>query len=619
MFKNHNAILLLGLFIISIYGCGGGGDSSSPVGPQTTPTSSVVTVTFQSTLQIPVGSPLQQSQLTASSNIATGSLQGLDGSYSIPTKIDTSKLGISLTIIENANLNPIFLKIVRKDSYRYNYSTGATSTADALVLYDPCFLQMSPALFSKAEEKVLLHPSFSELIKEIEKALIAFPDNPLDSANQPGIYQLAGTIANDILKELASSPTKSIRSSMDPVGYVGVEDDPTGNQPTVFLANYSFLHWKVLIKKDSIVFPSRASTGMFPDHWFLERRTVLSSLYDWVDRWANKAECSIGPGSLTFDFTPLKELSVLDGLCGIFSSCVGLGNLKIEKVDSLLGAMVGFAGDGIGVIQQLASMDGTDEIDIAKNVAKFIGGAGKAGFTLLYETYFEAVKEQLRKGWYHSIMKFFASKLYVGASAAGSLADLARVVYACKKASNSYYESGKQSESGKYPADETTPTPTPAPTTSSTEIKTGTKTISVGYGANVAGDFQSVQLSINVIDYDQKLLGCFKVSSDGSNLDDSGEITLGNYSYYRSSVSGYRPVRFAGSAANLDSFIKADTQGDSYSHDAREAKGNKTPVIGDCFYFNLASMYGVFRITDVTSSKVSIEYKYNSAGSTNLK
>lgn len=605
--------------LLTIVGCGGGGDGGNPVGagvgtPSTTTFGTgYKAVSIQNTVLLPVGSTLKNTELTLLSSISSASVNETGVASVSGVIIDSTQASV-LSLVTNTSGNPVLLKQVLGDGSNAAVPMSASTTAEALVLYDPVFLRMSAANQALARQKLAAHAQMAVLVKEIENAVKADPADPLNGTTHAGIFTLAVSISSDILAQIPQTNIKGfgrISSAMDSGSFVGVSDDEQQKLPSLFLINNTFAHYDIAVTKNTKAYPnSQGGTA-----WRAQGKSLVSLQWDWPPVSLNQAvkvEVSPGDADLTFAFTKLSGLTVFDGLMRLTATMLGVAGDNVDELEKGYKVLLAGGGKMLDLINTIVSKKPNTKAEALDMLKDLMWGSVQLGYTVIVEygkDYFAAkIKAMFNDSWVKAVAKLTASKALIWAQGSYGLAEMAAMVMSVSQAPNTYSESGKQLN-GLYPASSTTST---SGTGSSTTVVSGTGLQVISdYAVDINSDWGGIKLETVLANEEDHFLSFFSVDTTGTSLNSGGNPTLGNWSYYRLSGYNYRPIKYKDSSSSLDSVHNAETWSETtYGHDARESKGSNLAV-GDVYYFYLNKMYGVLKITEITTGAVKFDWKYN--------
>lgn len=347
----------------------------------------------------------------------------------------------------------IMAKLITEDDINNkNIYVSATSTAEALVLYDQRILSLPVASFTQIRRQLQDLPEFNELVQIINQQLLS--DNPYKNIMEEGseIWNKVNEVAQKLnlgeIKEkitgLASetSTLPSIRANSTNASYqdlVGVEDDKYRNQPIVVFYNKSYCYYDVY---DGSV--TLASDPILT----LEKNDVLNELLSWPPASGRKEQqLNIGAGVFTFKFQKNLGLTLFDAFLTAFSSFVGY---KIDKVEDLREIYKFSAGIFMDFVSDLLTdqpKSWQETYDTVKNfvtnkqrIAELLEILSKIG-----EYY---VKKKLEDGWLKTATTFIAQKVFFWGNLAQGVSDIAASVYSSARSPSSFFISGEQTTEG---------------------------------------------------------------------------------------------------------------------------------------------------------------------------
>ncbi len=409
-------------------------------------TAGLVQVGGRATVKLPAGSQLDLQSLTAQNNITRGIVQP-DGVAFLAACVATG--APVLTVVANSSENAVLLKLWLMGNPDQNDLIDASSTAEALVLYDPQFLLLSPADLSRARTALAARSDFPALVRSVETAIVAAPSDPFTDA----IFGEAGEIAKGLFSSLNASPAFSIRHSIgdaDQDKFVYVQDDPGRSTPDVMLVNRSFCHYDVGVTKNGMLFKTPIGEGKFRSS-----RCTPTSALTWPPETKETVTVEgIGEGDLAFRFSKLSALSLFDGLMGLAGAVIGA---KIESMDELEDAFKGLSEKGmaLGAIISEMMVARPNSISEAMGIIKtFLWEGGKLGFNALIDyaavVFQKKLEAEMSKGWLKFVTKAVLKKALVWASLSYAVAESGAILYSVAMSPASYEESGQQTKEGWY-------------------------------------------------------------------------------------------------------------------------------------------------------------------------
>jgi len=419
----------------------------SPTSSVSGSTSSGTNTPVIGSVTLPTGSTFKPSDLVVLTNTNYSGIS-TNGTYlSSAAPIGTS--GSTLAMVTTAAGNPVLLKQVLADGSNSSAPVDARSTAEALVLYDPVFLRLPAADQKTARNNLASHTKLSELVGAIESAIKTDPNDPLNVTNHRTIYELAVLISKDLIDKL---PQPKTVEKMDSSNYVGVNDDESQNQPTIFLINNSYAYFDVTIKKSGTV----VNTPQYNTFWRIDRKHLLKVAFEWPPVKLNEAvalETSLGDGDFTFDFAKQSGLSIFDGLMSLASTIIGVKGDSAENLDAGYKVLISSGQKLTNVINKLITQKpNTKEEAKAIFYDVMISNTGLTDLLDYAKSYFAAkIVAEIQNSWFKAVVRFTASKFVVWGTGAYGGADVAAIMLSVAQAPDTYSENGTQ-RSGKYPA-----------------------------------------------------------------------------------------------------------------------------------------------------------------------
>lgn len=308
---------------------------------------------------LPSGSGLKTADLRLASMFEEAIPLSNDGATLHPIQVDASRPA-NIAFCENADRKPVLLKVVRSDGAGSESPMSASSTAEALVLYDPLFLGLDGTAFAKVQSAAKSHSRFPELVGMVENAIRANPSDPWPQA-PASLFELAAIITTDAWLTGIGSATPSIRYSVQS-SIVGVQDDNAGTsqegtKPTVELFNHSYCYYDVTVMKNGLPFraPNRDTflvsrkvwdpVGVATD-WAIEKLNPFSNT-----TFSNGNLIEPGDGKLEFTFKKEAALSYADGLVSFIFGILSIpsegraGEIEdLVKVADYLRTIIGSSG-----------------------------------------------------------------------------------------------------------------------------------------------------------------------------------------------------------------------------------------------------------------------------------
>lgn len=189
------SVLLLGLSILLIASC-----ASSPVSPEdpapTESRSALRTTEITGSIDLPVtgpadpGEPLELTVLTAAGSAEVG-----DGGSFVVAGVDTDKQ--QLMIVKNGK-GKSFAMAYGRHKNNPSPRISARSTGLSLVMLNPMFLYASDVQRDSMMAIARRHQDFQELETRVFRAWKDDPEDPLEPAQHPEMYQIAAQIAHDV-------------------------------------------------------------------------------------------------------------------------------------------------------------------------------------------------------------------------------------------------------------------------------------------------------------------------------------------------------------------------------------------------------------------------------------
>jgi len=405
-------------------------------------------------IRLPAGVPLATSSLLVLSNIATATVAS-NGGFILPFERPTTDGALSLGIVVNQNLNPVLLKLFRRGIDDANAVIDASSTAEAMVLYDLQFLDLGAATFTNVLAGLRIHADFPGLVQNVTSLLQAGSDAPLSLSAQAQVWAQAASLAVAVydLSGLADV-LPSIRHATTPGGKLGVEDDPPQTQPSVYLLNKYYSYYHVGITRNGDVVKTIHNNAS----WTLDRMTPTTAEYRGWYGWKPYAyrqavEAELGDGQLTFTFVKRQEYTLFLSMLELAAKIIGFKLDAFDDLDEQYKFMLSSGGKFFDLIKDLGTKRPNNReqvVDLLKSVLTM-----SRDVILDYVTTFVWKPKKSNWKWVKLSAEFLGDKVVtwftVGANKAYVAGDAVAVLYdTLYAAPDTYTESGEQ-KNGKYP------------------------------------------------------------------------------------------------------------------------------------------------------------------------
>jgi len=387
------------------------GDRRTPVvGAQALPgtTGSGMTETT-GFIRLPAGTSLATSSLLVLSNIATATVTS-GGAFILPFERPTAVGALSLGIVVNQATNPVLLKLFRRQMDDANTIIDASSTAEAMVLYDLPFLDLGAATFTNCLLSLRNHADFPRLVQSVTSLLLTNSDAPLDVTAQSQVWAQAASLAVAVYDQnLLSTVLPSIRQATTPGGKLGVEDDPQQDQPSIYLFNKYYSSYHVGITRNGAVVRTIHGNAS----WTLDRMTPTTVEYRGWYSWKPYAyrqavEAELGDGQLTFTFVKRLEYTLFLSMLELGAKIIGFKLDAIDDLEDQYTFMLSSGGQFFNLIKDLATKRPNNREEVRDLLMKII--TTSRDVILEYVTTFVWKPKESNKKWVKLAAQFLADK-----------------------------------------------------------------------------------------------------------------------------------------------------------------------------------------------------------------
>lgn len=272
-------------------------------------------------LQLPEGASLATSSLKVVTPLDEKTFD-LDGKTNIATDLaQGTGIGV-LYACENPEGNSVLLNFSASTTGRLPLSIE--STAEALILIDPCIGRLSTEQISQWRVLARQHQDFPQLLSQIAESVRTDPISPLDPERHPEIYNLVVPISLDCLQQIL--PPASIRPAT------------AGNTPIVSLSDTETT--EIAYDNQSFCFYHAYVDGFVMDlalkDFLVKRQSTIGQILDWgAGVLALDQTTSIfgSSGKINADISRSQHvifkkhvaLSLSDGVLGAIIPILGLG------------------------------------------------------------------------------------------------------------------------------------------------------------------------------------------------------------------------------------------------------------------------------------------------------
>ncbi|MFZ2959284.1 MAG: fibronectin type III domain-containing protein [Candidatus Ozemobacteraceae bacterium] len=399
------------------------------------------TSTSQVAVQLPSGSTLTVSKLKLVTAFGESPVNET-GIASRQAASSTATEGIAVSMVTNSTGKAVFFALTAGGAV--HREVNASTTAEALVLCDPCFSGLSAEKMVQARQIVASHPRLGELVLEIETSIRNNPQAPLDPDIQPSLVQISAEITTDALNQLFPSTSPSIREAGQQTDSLYVLDDLSHATGDVFCYNETAAYYQVSVWLDGQkIRPPDTRLDTFT----LSHKTMMESVFGGQ---AVSLKVSLGNGKLGFRFDKDSDFTIAEAVIKCFSSVVGLPMIKGNQLSGLISAAA--TKSLLKVVVAAYTANSQDKkAAFSAMMSLLYSDVGKAFVSLFYQQYSETAYES---GWaiFGQILKFAGKKfpLVLATQAVYSSGELGWVIGGCILAPESYEEGGWQLN-GKYP------------------------------------------------------------------------------------------------------------------------------------------------------------------------
>lgn len=442
-------------------------------------------ITIRGQVILPEGVPWQFSDLTVFTAFGEAPVQP-DGSFEVPAVRSPQKTLLVMAVLPSQTAALLGLFYPGRENETLELS--AASTARALLLFDPAFLEMPVDQQLYAADLGTGLMGFETLAQSVQTSLAADPLNPLDGDAHPELFSQSAQLALQVLTQMGAWPPPEITTGVSPAPglawnirqpagtsrlaapmepgkqfqtpeskssspWIFVEDDPDRNLPRVTVVNDSFAYYQLKI---SVTDPKTKNKSIWSETdqhpLVIERKHPYSVGYapDGTLRHASTRDLELGDGVFSFDFELDKKLSTLDLLSSTIQGFLGV-NAKTPELKFIYSSL----GDSLEMLTQtytfISSLKGKSMQEAVLEFGIFFNKTWITYLKSVWQYMGEAYKKELKNTWRDLGLKFLTSKFFYMAEAGYAGADIALMLYDLIYVPEKYAEAGIQ-QNGLYPA-----------------------------------------------------------------------------------------------------------------------------------------------------------------------
>ena len=336
-------------------------------------------VTLTGSVELPAESALPLAEMRLVTNRGTVA-PAADGGFTAPAMRGADNA--TLALLTNAAGNPVLLRATRGAATLAPGAVSITSTARALILFDPAVLALPPDQQDRAATLAAADPGLPALEAAVRAALLADPADPLNADLHPDPYRLSGQIVAGLLAQLdatgrapavggrALAPALVAAAPLPGSDYVYVTDDPDHNTPEVLLNNASFAYYKVTVQRDGVEW------GRF----VLNRNKPYSALFHWPPAYVVSQSIAPGDGELAFTFEKYSRMTIYDMIWTVMMQATGIPAANAATLEADLGLLLTAQTEAGRVARDLVTLlersQGKTAQQIGTDVCKFLGAHG---------------------------------------------------------------------------------------------------------------------------------------------------------------------------------------------------------------------------------------------------
>ena len=412
---------------------------------------------------LPEGVTWQFSDLTVFTAFGEVPVQP-DGTFEVPAVRSPQKTLLVMAVLPSQNAALLGLFYPGRENETLELS--AASTARALLLFDPAFLEMPVDQQLYAADLGAGLMDFDTLAQNVQASLTADPLNPLDGETHPELFSQSAQLALQVLTLMGAWPPPEITAGISTaVGLAGnirqtvgmgrlaapmepgkqfqtpesksgsswifVEDDPDRNLPRVTVVNDSFAYYQLKISATDPKTKNKTVWNETDQHpLVIERKHPYSVGYapDGTLRHVSTRDLELGDGVFSFDFELDKKLSTLDLVSSTVQGFLGV-NAKTPELQYIYNSL----GDSLELLTQtytfVSSLKGKSMQEAAFEFGVYFNKTWMTHLKTIWQYQGESMKRELKNTWGDLGLKFLTNKFFYMLEAGYAGADIALMLY----------------------------------------------------------------------------------------------------------------------------------------------------------------------------------------------
>jgi len=425
--------------------------------PATAIASSTTDDLISGVVQLPSGTSLKLDELTVWTNNASSPVAA-DGTFRASISRLATSSASTIVLIVNRSEKPVFLKLYRRDLERTVEPVNASSTAEALVLYEQEFLYYKAEVYASMQARLGQLAEFKTLSGEVENLIRSDAVSPLDLDLHPNLLTLAAaagqaiTPGPDVLKNRLA-PSVRVPGTYD--DWVGIEDDSEHVLPIVNIFNRSFLFYDVKAKKTVNGVETTISSENGKPFFRAPRLSPFGFTIDWNLLDVSRKELmpiTAGDAYLTFDLESQPRLSMMHALLNAFSVYLG-AKTSAAEADTALQLAIAGSSSIITLIGELAASNCTDLATTRAAVKKAFSTESNRAVVKSFIQQWGTKKflSSSNAKWVEWALSFCCQKVLAAKDFAGNIYDMTCVLYDWKFGPASFTVTGWQ-RNGLFPS-----------------------------------------------------------------------------------------------------------------------------------------------------------------------